>query len=66
MGVFNFEYSDIVMKTGKVLLIGIILTVVFLFSPPDHESILPASIESNNSTKNNVANSKQKNAASNK
>jgi len=64
MGVFNFEYSDIVMKTGKVLLIGIVLAVVFLFSPPDHESIIPAAVE--NAVKNNAANSTSKNATPNK
>ncbi len=63
MGVFNFEYSDIVMKTGKVLLIGILLAVVFLFSPPDHQSILPPTEENTTNTANN---SKPKNAANNK
>lgn len=38
MGAFNFEYSDLVMRIGKLLLLAILLIVVFLFSPP---SIMP-------------------------
>ena len=52
------------MKVGKVLLIGILLAVVFLFSPPDHESIIPAEVQ--NIVKNNAGKTQQNNAANNK
>lgn len=44
MGGFNFEYSDLVMRVGKLILFAILFVIVFLFSPPMHESIIPTSI----------------------
>ena len=44
MGAFNFEYSDLVMRIGKLLLFAILLLVVFLFSPPSYESLIPTGL----------------------
>jgi hypothetical protein len=61
MGAFNFEYSDLVMRIGKLLLLTILLVVVFLFGEPNYESIVPASLT------NAVSNiSQPKNAATTK
>jgi hypothetical protein len=46
MSGFNFEYSDLVMRVGKLLLFAALFVIVFLFSPPLNESIIPASVTS--------------------
>jgi hypothetical protein len=46
MSGFNFEYSDLVMRVGKLLLFAALFVIVFLFSPPMHESIIPTSVSS--------------------